>query len=578
MKFYNQVLRRSLEITQSKPFELRLLMSDKYQFPSLESDRYGRVLRVPKPVRTSDGFMLDGIIFEDNELGRTLLMKTLMSSVEHLSVHSVISDFSLYNKWLKGKDPKIAIFAADLIEDLSVKVYARSRLKGLLQNMALANAVSYAVMNPPERVKSTQYLLQSALLSYFIAGRYRFLLPSSVKKDVLSVLASLHSFEKVISERERKLNPWWTDNEVKRVKLKSADSVYTRLAKYGTTKEVAYLPYTDTHAQVERINEELTLQIGQSINVVADTFRTLGLQLTSDASIEALLGKAFREEASILLYDMASEERWKKNTLRHYTKLAANTEFDNLLFPEEDFAEYARSYAKYAGSIRKIIEQVRLFKNHLSTNTDQEAGELDMQKVIQQLASRSNPDKIFIREEYNNKSEAWGILLDASGSIKPFSATAKHMALCLAEIANELITEKKGWGLYAFNNRFTVVKDLMEDYTQNVKARIGGLDQGGLSYIPDALHLTSQILGSAGMEHNYLFIISDGLPSGYPNIDAKLERTIKEISRAGIAIISVSVGSSHLQKYIRGTSLKVESVHDLMTKFVNMYISLGNEL
>jgi len=577
MKFYNQVLLRSLEITQNQPMELRVLVSDKFEFPSLGWDNYGRVLHVPKPVKRKNDFILEKVIFENNDLGRTLLMKTLMASVEHLSVHAIISDFSLYTTWLNGKDPKIAVFVIDLIEDLCVKIYARSKLKGLLENMALANAVSYSVITPAERINSTQFLLQSALLSFFIAGRYRFLLPSSVKKDVLAILASLHNFEKTILQRKEKPanNFWWIDDEIKNMKIKLADAIYKRLAKYGSPKETVYLPYTDAHEQVERVNEELTLQIGRSINVMADTFRALGLQLTSDKSVQAMLGNSFREEASSLLYDLVMEEKWKSTIIENYTNLAKNTEFDGLIFPEEDFAEYARTYTQYAGSIRKIIERVRMLKNDLDEIPNQEVGQIDIQTAIQAIASQKMTNNIFIHDDFLNKNEAWGILLDMSNSLKPFSITAKEMALCLSEVAKELIPDMQSWGLYAFSNKFTVVKDLHEDYSQNVKARIGGLGQGGLSYIPDALQLGAHIVASAGKDHNYLFVISDGLPSGYTNIETKLEKTVKEIMRAGITIVSIGLGSNGLQKYIRGTSLKVDSAYDLMSKFTKMYYSLA---
>jgi Mg-chelatase subunit ChlD len=145
----------------------------------------------------------------------------------------------------------------------------------------------------------------------------------------------------------------------------------------------------------------------------------------------------------------------------------------------------------------------------------------------------------------------------------------------LAEIANVLIPEKQCWGLYAFSNKFAVVKEMSEDYSQNVKARIGGLEQGGLSYIPDALQLGSHIVASSGKDHNHLFVISDGIASGYANIEAKLEQSVKEVMRGGINIISIGTGTSGLQRYSRGTCLKTDNVHDLMREFTKMYFSLS---
>jgi len=394
---------------------------------------------------------------------------------------------------------------------------------------------------------------------------------------VLTILALLHNLEQAILQRKEKPANgfWWIDDEIKSMKIKLADAIYKRLAKYGSPKETVYLPYTDAHEQVERVNEELVLEMGQSINVAADTFRTLGLQLTSDKSVKAALGNSFREEASNMLHDLVMEERWKRSLIQNYEKLAKFTEFDSLLFPEEDYSRYIRSYIEHAGSIRKIIEQLRILKNDLDENPNQEVGQIDMQAAIQVIASQKPSKNVFIREDFLNKNEAWVILLDVSDSLKPYSITAREMALCLAETAKELVPDKQSWGLYAFSNRFTIIKDINEEYSPNVKSRIGGLRQGGLSYIPDALQLGGHILASAGKDHSYLFVISDGLSSGYPGIESKTEKTVKEIMRGGITPISVGMGSNGLQKYIRGTSIAADNVYDLMRKFTKMYQSLA---
>ena len=575
MRFYNQVLQRSLEITQSKPVDLRVLVSEKYEYPSLGIDEYGKVMRIPKPVKQKEGYALDGLIFQNDEIGRTLLMRTVMASIEHLSVHAVISDFSLYNNWLRNKDPRTGVFVIDLIEDQCVKLYAKSKLKGLLQNMALANAVSYVALTPRERINSTQYLIQSALLSYFIAGRYRFMLPTTIKKDVLTILASLHNFEKNILNRKDHHGSWWLDKDVKDVKLKLADAIASRLEKYGTPKEMAFLPYTDAHAQVERVNEELTLELMRSIDIFSDTFRNLGLQLTSDKSVQAVLGKSLREEASNMLYDMATEENWKRRVLENYSKLAQKTGFDSLTFPEEDFTEYSRKHAIFSGAIRKVTEQVKLVVNDIDGQSGQEAGEIDMQEAIQAVASQKPARNIFIRDDFLIKNEAWAILLDISGSLKPFSMSAKEMALCLAELANQLVPDQQSWGMYGFSNRFVVLKDMNEDFSTNVKARIGGLVQGGLSYIPDALQMASSILNTAGKDHNFLFVISDGLPSGYVNIEAKSEQMVKDVRRKGNTIISIGIGSKGLGRFMKGATIKANGAYDLMRKFAKLYFELS---
>ncbi|MGH9922139.1 MAG: hypothetical protein ACRD38_05255, partial [Nitrososphaerales archaeon] len=541
MRFYNHVLSRSLEITQKTASELKVLVSDKYNFPSIDKDSCGPVLRIPKPIRKKKGFILNGITFQNDALGRAMLMRMVMSSVEHLSIHAMISNFSSYKDWIKGKDQRLAVFVIDLIEDACVNWYVKSGPRGLLQDFAFSNAVSYATLTKPEKIRSRQILMQSALLSYFIAGRYRYLLPSSVKRDVFLILGELQKFEKFLSEKNSKSMPskLWSDDDINKMKMRLADSIYKRLKTYGAPKQMLYLPYTESGTATERFSQEQVFDMTKSVGILADTYKTLGLKFTNTRSVQEILRMSQSEDTVGILYEIAHEQLWKDRLVKHYMKLVNNTEFDDFVFPEEDYAEYYRIYRKYAGAIRKVIDQIRQLKNDLDSNPNQEIGQTDLQEVIQAISGNKANYNMFIRDDYLTKNEAWGILLDMSSSLKPFSVTTKEMALCLGEVAKELMAGEGNWGLYAFSNKFTVVKDIGEEYNANVKARIGGLGKGGLSYIPDALQLGAQILTNAGREHNYLFVISDGLPSGYPGIEAKLETTIKKLTQGGLVIIPV---------------------------------------
>ncbi|MGH9934225.1 MAG: hypothetical protein ACRD3Z_03810 [Nitrososphaerales archaeon] len=578
MRFYNHVLSRSLEITQKTASELKVLVSDKYNFPSIDKDSCGPILRIPKPIRKKKGFILNGITFQNDALGRAMMMRMVMSSVEHLSIHAMVSNFSSYKDWVKGKDQRLAVFVIDLIEDLCVNWYVKSGPRGLLQDFAFSNAVSYATLTKPETIRSKQILMQSALLSYFIAGRYRYLLPSSVKRDVFLILGELQKFEKFLSEKNSKSMPskLWNDDDINKMKMRLADSIYKRLKRYGAPKQMLYLPYTESGTATERFSQEQVFDMTKSVGILADTYKTLGLKFTGSRSVQEILRMSQSEDTAGILYEIAHEQLWKDRLVKHYMKLVNNTEFDDFVFPEEDYAEYYRIYRKYAGAIRKVIDQIRQLKNDLDSNPNQEIGQTDLQEVIQAISGDKANYNMFIRDDYLTKNEAWGILLDMSSSLKPFSVTTKEMALCLGEVAKELMAGEGNWGLYAFSNKFTVVKDIGEEYNANVKARIGGLGKGGLSYIPDALQLGAQILTNAGKEHNYLFVISDGLPSGYPGIEAKLETTIKKLTQGGLVIIPVGIGSNALQKYLRNTYLKADNVHDLMGKFTKIYFSLSS--
>ena len=577
MKFYNQVLSKFFEITQCNGGDIRVIVSEKFRFPSIDEDIGGPVLRVPKPVKAREGLVLNGIIFQNNDLGRSLLMRMAMSSVEHLSVHTIITDFSLYNNWLRGRDTKLAVFVVDLIEDLCVNSYMKSSLKGLLRDIAVSNAVSYNIITNPQTINSENILIQSALLSYLIAGRSRYLLPPAIKKDLFQILYRLQLFEKLILQKygQSLADGTSLSKEFTGIKIELADYIYTTLAKYGPLKKILYLPFTDSHEGIGRINEELVFDMDESAEVLADTYRCLGLSPDHDNSHQETLAGLFSEEASNILYDIAVERNWKERLVNSYLNLSKNTEFDDIIFPEEDYAEYYRAYRKHVGSIRKVLDQIRVVKNNIDENPNQEIGQIDVNEAIQVLAAKRANNNIFLRDEYMSKNEAWCLLLDMSSSLKPFFSTTKDMALCLAEVAKDLIPGKQSWGLYGFSNKFTVIKDIGEDYSANAKARIGGLGHGGLSYIPTALELGARAVASAGKDNNFIFLISDGKSTGYPDIESKMEKTIKRIQNTGTTIVSVGVGSHGLKSYLRNTSLVAETPPDLMNKLAKSYFQFS---
>jgi hypothetical protein len=574
MRFYNEVLSRTVEVRQSNFDDVRVLVSEDFRFPSIDGHRKGLVLRIPKPSKVRDGFLLNGVVLENNEIGRDLLMSVLMSSIEHLGVHSIVSDFSVYDQWRKAKEFNLACFVIDLIEDLCVKCYIKTNLQGLLRRIALVNAISYTLITTPSQVNSKQALIQSALLCHTIAGRYKYLLPFGLKKDLLSILAELRAFEKYLTASSFTLTRSQKAEGVNNLKIQLADSIYGRLVKHGITRNTVCLVYSDRHGMAEE-RASSVIDVDETIQMLADTCRALGLQLKKMPDEETIKTE-FSKESSTVLYDLASEHHWKERMVQRYTRLAKEVEFDEITFPAEDYANYYRSYSKYRGTIRRIIDYISILKNDIDQNANQQIGLADLQEAIQVLASERMNNNIFIRDEYLRKEEAWCILLDTSASLTNFSITARDTALCLAEVAKEIMPGKGNWGLYAFSNNFVIVKDIEEEYNANVKARIGGLHRGGLSHIPDALKLGARILVSSGKEQMYLFLISDGLPSGYPGVEEKLRKDLKHIINAGISFIPIGVGSNGMQRYMRNASILVETPLHLMSKFVRMYFEMSH--
>jgi nitric oxide reductase activation protein len=176
-----------------------------------------------------------------------------------------------------------------------------------------------------------------------------------------------------------------------------------------------------------------------------------------------------------------------------------------------------------------------------------------------------------MREELQTREDAWSILIDASHSLNMFKGEVRGIALCLAEVAKMLILDQNSWGMYAFNNKFYVIKDFSEKYDSRVRARIGGLTHGGFTYLPDAVLLAGQALTKRLEESRVLVVVSDFFPAGYEDAEEKLEENIKKIERMGVGVIGIGVNSRAVKQYIR-TSCVVEGPYDLMKKFTKVFM------
>jgi nitric oxide reductase activation protein len=171
--------------------------------------------------------------------------------------------------------------------------------------------------------------------------------------------------------------------------------------------------------------------------------------------------------------------------------------------------------------------------------------------------------------------ESWAILVDASRSLNYFHGEVRGIVLCLAEVAKELLLDKTCWGVFAFSNKFYIVKDFSEVYTNRVRARIGGLNHSGLTYLPDGITLAAEAMKKRTEESQVLVVVSDFFPSGYENIEEELQDKVEKIEKSGIGIIGIGVKSRAVENYFR-ISCVVESPYELMKKFAKAFIEYSS--
>ena len=149
---------------------------------------------------------------------------------------------------------------------------------------------------------------------------------------------------------------------------------------------------------------------------------------------------------------------------------------------------------------------------------------------------------------------------------------ARALAICVAEAAKELLMDPGSWTFFAFSDKFYVLKDSTEAYTKKVRARIGGLKFGGLTYMPDAIQVAGQILGKRYDEQRVLVVISDGQPYGYPDIPEALAESIDRLGKRGVIVIGMGVETDRMGNFFK-LNAEVYTQKDLIKQFAKMFVN-----
>jgi Mg-chelatase subunit ChlD len=298
-------------------------------------------------------------------------------------------------------------------------------------------------------------------------------------------------------------------------------------------------------------------------------------------SLETLCGAApledgaFWEKAqeveALQAFDSEQHHKLKREKiLGRISQCIEGTKFKSVDFPDEDYTQYLRARTLLQGGSRRLLDSLRVAQDALDEDPGQEMGQLDMAAVIQAIASKKPATDVFMKDEYLSKSFAWSILFDASASMQVKGENARAMVICVAEATKELLMDPGSWTLFAFSDKFYVLKDSTEAYTRQVRARIGGLKFGGLTYMPDAVQVAGQILSRRYDEQRILVVISDGQPYGYADMPDALAEVISQLVKKDVIVIGVGVETEAMENFFR-LHAAVYDQKDLIKRFSRIF-------
>ncbi len=558
MNFFDFAWSTALQVTKKSYNELKILFHDDLRYPYLGKDEKGYVLHLIKPKRLNDNYAIfQGLKFNlQNQTHKKIMWYLFKSSVYHLSLHSLLSDFSVYSKWARGKQRNLSTFAVSLIEDAILTKRLRQSFRWMIPEIAYANVISFLRMKNAEKLPNDVSRVMAFTLLNYNVGKIK----GKPKNDAITDVEAITSMLQKVGE-----NPTAND------KIDYANKIYDALSAYGQTFEVPSLLYTESHGTNDLFYEGQIPDEEEIQGLLAETLQKIVHEFEDGQQLKSALHTLEGNDANQALIAWRERENSQLKILKSYRETGRDTQFDDFTFPPEDYAEFQRKRELLSSSIRRIMHQLRLLKNVSGEDFKQESGFVDLQEAIQVIASKSQRTDIFVREELQTREDAWSILIDASHSLNMFKGEVRGIALCLAEVGKTLILNQNSWGIYAFNNKFYIIKDFSERYDAHVRARIGGLTHGGFTYLPDAVLLAAKALTGRIEEARVLVVVSDFFPAGYEGAEEKLKENIKKIERMGVGIIGIGVNSTAVRRYIR-TNCVVENPFDLMKKFTRAFI------
>jgi hypothetical protein len=551
---------------QKDDLKVRLHMDKSLEQPGFTLDTAGFTINLPVP-RIIDEEKMSFLNYEfpRDQLGKTKVGRLFRASAVHLTTHTLAPISSEKIAQLASNGSILDCFSESIVGDLFVNAYISALYSNRLPDLAYANSLAFCSMKSVERIFNPATKIMAALLAKFSIGIVKGDVSSDEKKTLNRLNLVLGALKKTIftsfSDKQIDLTAAMTE---------AAQNIAEELEPYGPFLEAPSLPYTENKGPCSVfVNREMPPET-ETESIFRKSLENLGCTHPVEGSMESYWKKETDTEAlqafDSEVHDRAREEKM----LLKLNPYAAGTNFKSISFPEEDYTQYLRTRTLLAGGSRRLLDSLRIAQDSLDEDPGKEMGQLDLTSVIQAIASKKPATDVFFKDEYLSKSFAWSIMFDASASMKLKADFARAIAIVVAEATKELLMDPGSWTLFAFSDRFYVLKDASEAYTKKVRARIGGLRFEGLTYMPDAIKVGGQILAKRYDEQRFLMVISDGWPYGYENMSDVLRESIDAAEKKGIIVIGIGIETERMGDLF-GLSSPVYSQKDMIRRFSKIY-------
>lgn len=552
---------------QKDNMKARISIDPKLQQPILTRDKAGFNVALPLPsVSEEETISFLGYEFPADSAAKAKVGRLFRACVFHLTTHTLlpINDEKIAS--LTSKRSIVESFSESIANDVYVNAYIATKYPDKLADIAFANSLAFARMKPVENIFNPATRVMTALLSKVNIGIVKGVLRPEEEETFKKLNKKLSSLKKGIM-----LSLAGKETKIDEILNTAANNITQILESVGPILEAPSLQYTEQTGPCTIFSQsEMPSDVAVE-RIFRKSLGMLGGVVPSEDSIESCWRKESQVEASQAFDTWLSQKSREKRMLAKLEKYVEKTKLKSVDIPDEDYTRYIRARIRLKGGSRRLLDSLRVAQDALDEDPRKLYGELDLTAVVQMMAAGRPRSDVFKRDEYLSRSYAWSLLLDASASMSAKGEHGRALAICIAEATKELLMDPGSWTFFAFSDRFHVLKDVSEAYSRRVRARIGGLEFSGLTYMPDAIQVAGEILAQRFDEQRFLIVISDGWPYGYPDMAVALSETLKSLEKKGIIVIGVGIETERMKNYFK-LSAAVYSQRDLIKTFSDIYV------
>ncbi len=538
--------------------------------PTLTQNKAGFTVTLPLPIVSENEETEEktitflGYKFPADDYGKARIGRLFRACVYHLTTHTLMPT----SKWKKQKrQATIDRFANSFVNDIYVNSYLTAWYPDKLADIAYANSLIYSRIRPVNTIFNPATRIMTALLSKINIGTVKGKLDAEEEETANSLAEKASALKE-----ELMMALAMESNDYSEMMTNTAKDIAQKLEDFGPILEAPSLLYTEYNGPCtifsKNSNMPTELEIEQ---VFRKSIAVLGGTIPSEDSVESCWRKETNVEAAQAFNTWFTQDEREKRMLTKLEDAVSWTRFKSTSFPTEDYTAYLRAKELVRGTIRRLLNKLCQAQDALDEDAGKLFGEMDLPAVVQMMTSGQARQDIFKRDEYLKSSYAWSIILDSSTSMRVKGEYGRALAICVAEAANELLKDPASWSFFAFSDQLHVIKYASEAYSRRVRARIGGLKFGGLTYMPDALHVAGEMLADRFDEQKFVIVLSDGWPYGYKGMPIALSESITELERKGIMVIGVGFETNRMENFFRRNA-SVYDQRDLVKKFANIYV------